>query len=192
MTGRAVVNSTVNKGCFMSKNQTKILTPTFRVSFPSVFEPQDFNGKLTYSVTMLFDKSADLSALKAAVKAAAEEKWGKKVPAGIRNPIRDGAEKAHLDGYDGCMFIRASSKTKPGLVDQNCQEIINPSEFYAGCIARATVVAFAYDQAGNKGVSFLLSNIQKVADGESFSSRGRAADDFAPVGATSSDEDIFG
>ena len=187
-----MVNSTVNKGCFMSKNQTKILTPTFRVSFPQIFEPGEFNGKETYSLTMLFDKSADLSELKAAVKKAAEEKWGKKMPANLRNPIRDGAEKSHLDGYDGCMFIRASSKTKPGLVDQNCVEIINPSDFYAGSLARATVVAFAYDQAGNKGVSFLLSNIQKVADGESFSSRGRASDDFSPVGATSGDEDIFG
>lgn len=174
----------------MSKSNQKILTPEFRVSFPSVFEPQDFNGKQTYCVTMLFDGDTDLSELKAAVKAAAEEKWGKKVPANVRNPIRDGAEKAHLDGYDGCMFIRASSKTKPGLVDQNCVEIIDPSEFYAGCIARATVVPFAYDQAGNKGVSFLLSNIQKVAEGQSFSSRGRAADDFAPVSGGSND--IFG
>lgn len=176
----------------MSKNQTKILTPNFRVSFPSVFEPSEFNGKETYSITMLFDKSADLSELKAAVKRAAEEKWGKKIPANLRNPIRDGAEKSHLDGYDGCVFIRASSKTKPGVVDQNCQEIINSSEFYAGCIARATVVAFAYDQAGNKGVSFLLSNIQKVADGESFSSRGRAEDDFSPVATAAGDDDIFG
>jgi len=172
----------------MSKDKTKLMTPEFRVSFPAVFEPQDFNGKLTYSVTMLFPKGTDLTALKEAVKAAAEEKWGKKVPAGIRNPIRDGAEKAHLDGYDGTMFIRASSKTKPGLVDQNCIEIIDQSEFYAGCIARATVLAFAYDQAGNKGVSFLLSNLQKVADGESFSSRSRAADDFTPVAGN----DMFG
>ena len=176
----------------MSKSVSKILTPNFRVSFPSVFEPSDYNGKETYSVTMLFDKSTDLTELKAAVKRAAEEKWGKKIPSNLRNPIRDGAEKEHLDGYDGCFFIRASSKTKPGVVDQNCVEIINPSEFYAGCIARATVVPFAYDQAGNKGVSFLLSNIQKVADGESFSSRGRASDDFAPVAAGAGDDDIFG
>jgi hypothetical protein len=56
--------------------------------------------------------------------------------------------------------------------------------------------AYAYDQAGNKGVSFGLLHIQKVKDGESFGNRTRAEDAFAPVesaGAESSaDDSMFG
>ena len=171
----------------MSKNQKKILTPVFRVSFPSLFEPSDFDGKSKYSVTMLFGKDADLTEIKAAIKDAIKEKWGAKVPPNLWNPLRDGSEKPDLDGYDGCQFMKASSKTRPGVVDQDCQEIIDSSELYAGCFARATVVPFAFDVSGKKGVSFLLSNVQKVDDGDSFSGRGPAANDFQPIAREESD-----
>ena len=169
----------------MSKIETKITTPEFRVSFPSVFTPSDFNGTETFQVTMLFDKGTDLSVLKDAVARAAKEKWGAKLPAGFRSPIRDGAEKSHIAGYDGCIFVTAKSSQKPGVVDRALNILTDSSEFYAGCIARATVVAFAYDRNGNKGVSFILSNVQKIADGEAFSSRRSAQDDFDAI------EDIF-
>ena len=175
----------------MSTNQNKSLTPVFRVSCPNLFEPSDFDGKSKYGVTMLFGSDADLTEIKAAIKEVIREKWGNKVPPNLWNPLRDGSEKSNLDGYDGCMFLKATSKTRPGVVNQDCQEIIDPSEIYAGCFARATVVPFAFDVNGKKGVSFLLSNVQKVGEGDSFSGRGRAADDFTPVHA-GGDDDIFG
>ena len=165
----------------MSKNKDKILTPVFRVSFPSLFEPSDFDGKSKYAVTMLFSSDVDLTELKKAIQDCIKEKWPTKVPPNLWNPLRDGSEKPDLDGYDGCMFLKASSKTRPGVVDQNCQEIIDSSEIYAGCYARATVVPFAFDVNGKRGVSFLLSNVQKVDDGDSFSGRSRASDDFQPI-----------
>jgi hypothetical protein len=39
--------------------------------------------------------------------------------------------------------------------------------------------AYAYDVSGNRGVSFGLGNVQKVADGEALSSRTTAEDDFS-------------
>jgi hypothetical protein len=173
----------------VSKNQKKILTPVFRVSFPALFEPTEFQGKKKYSVTMLFDKNADLTEIKAAIGQAIREQWPTKVPPNLRNPLRDGAEKPDLDGYDGCLFIKASSTTRPGVVDQDCKEIIDSAEVYAGCFARATIVPFAYDlkETGARGVSFLLSNVQKVDDGDSFSGRGRASDDFQPIAREESD-----
>lgn len=164
----------------------KCLTPKFRVSFPNVFEPKSFqNGPLKYSITMLFDKDTDLKELKRAAHNAKIEAWGSnkdKWPKGLRSPFRDGDEKENLDGYSGCIFVSASSKQRPGVVDKNKEPITAEDEsFYAGCYARATLIAFAYDTAGNKGVSFALQNLQKIADGEQFSGKRSAADDFDVV-----------
>jgi hypothetical protein len=172
----------------MAKTETmsskKVMTPEFRVSFPNVFQPRSaFDGQeAKYSIVMLFSKKTDISALKKLAQAVAREKWGDKIPKGMRNPFRDGdVEKEGMDGYAGCVFVTASSKTKPGLVDQSVQPIITGDDFYAGCYARATVNAFAYDRAGNVGVSFGLQNIQKLRDGEPFSGRTKAEDEFSAV-----------
>lgn len=181
----------------------KVMTPEFRVSFPSVFEARAFSEAQTkkFELTALFPKITDLSPLKALAKQAAVDKWGDKIPANLRSPFRDGSEKPDLDGYEGCIFVKMSSLQRPGVVDQGVQPIIEPSDFYGGCYARASITAYAYDQAGNKGVAFGLQNVQKLRDGDAFSGRSAPEEDFEPVAtdvtgggtdATSSDEDIFG
>ncbi len=89
-------------------------------------------------------------------------------------------------------FVSAKSKSKPGIVDSDRETIIDQSEFYSGCFARATVSAYAYDYMGNKGVSFNLLNVQKLDDGEPFSARSRPEDDFADasVGAEVAEDEI--
>lgn len=178
-----------------------VTTPVFRASYPHLLKPQknDLNGEMEYQVVALFRKGEDLSKLKAAAEAAVVAKWGadkKKWPDKLKSPFRDQAERAKKDpetgkrvlpqGYEeGAIFLTLKSKQRPGLVDQNVQDIIDDTVFYAGCWARATVRAFAYDQKGNTGVSFGLQNVQKYADGDSLSGRTKAQDDFAPVEATS-------
>lgn len=180
----------------MSEN---IITPEFRVSYPQVLQPKlnDLNGKMEYSVVALFPKGADLKPLKAAAAAAAKEKWGDKLPANMRSPFRDQGEK-EKDGAlpagleAGAIFINFKANQRPGLVDANVQPILDASDFYAGCWARAQVRAFAYDQKGNKGVSFGLQNVQKMREGEPLGSRVRAEDAFEAVaGATEDAGGIF-
>lgn len=172
-----------------------VMTPEFRVSYPAVFKPQvnNLNGKSEFSVTMLFDKKADLAALKNAAKEAIEVKWGKdkaKWPKGLRLPFRDQAEKAkEVDGKqvlpagyeEGATFITARSNQRPGVIDRKKDDIIDETEFYAGCYARATLRAYTYDQSGNRGVSFGLQNLQKLRDGERLGGRTAAQDDFSAV-----------
>jgi hypothetical protein len=176
-----------------------VLTPKFRVSFPYVFRPQvnkmNPGAEAKYSLTMLFEKGADLSALKKAAETAIVDKWGAdktKWPKNLRNPFRDQGDK-EFEGYEaGAIFITATSKQRPGLVDAKLQDIIEEKDFYPGCYARATVRAFAYDNNGNRGVSFGLQNIQKLADGDPLGGRTRPADDFEPVGdAVYSGSNIF-
>lgn len=184
------------------KDIRKATSPKFRASFAWVFKPQPpmegSTGEAKYGVTMLFDavarKTAQYEAMKKLAIAAAKEKFGDKIePDGkgwfkfkvgqriFRNPMRDGAEKPELEGYEGCTFASATSKMQPGLVDAQLQRIISESEFYSGCYARATVTAYGYDKAGNAGVAFGLQNLQKLADGEAFSGRTAAENDFDSV-----------
>ena len=160
----------------------KITTGEFRVSYANVFEPTKFEGQTPkYGVTMLFPKGTDLSPMKKLAQEALNEKWPDKSkrPKGLRNPFRDGdTEKPDVDGYAGMTFVRANSKQKPGVVDRQRNPIFTEEEFYSGCYARATLTAYAYDHAGNRGVAFGLQNLQKLRDGEEFSGRAKAEDDF--------------
>lgn len=180
-----------------------VITPDFRVSFPFAFRPQKAmqeGAEPKYSVVMLFKKGENLDALKKAAKEAAVEKWGadqSKWPKNLRLPFRDQGEK-EFEGYEaGAICVTATSRQKPGLVNAKNEDIINEADFYAGCYARASVRAFAYDKAGNRGVAFGLQNIQKLRDGEPLGGRVKPQDEFEPVSdaavsETGSSEDLFG
>lgn len=163
----------------------KFKTPVFRVAFPHVFEAKQRNnqGKAKFSVAMLFDPVAIkqdpqqqklLDAMKQAVTDACMEKWNK-IPGKFKKPFKKGDEQISgktdevYDGFTGMVVVYSNSDTKPGLVDQGMNAIIEPGEFYGGVYAQATVSVFAWDHpTGGKGVSFGLQNIQKVRDGDSF------------------------
>lgn len=162
----------------------KVITPMFRASFPYVFQPQKprtEGQEAKYAITMLFDKKTDLTAMKKAADLAAVEKWGTdktKWPKKMKNPLNDGDDKEELMGYEGMTYVTARCKKMPGLIDAAKNDIIDENEFYAGCFARASLIAFAYDVDGNKGISFALLNVQKIKDGEKFSGKTSAQDDF--------------
>jgi hypothetical protein len=170
--------------------ETQVLTPEFRVSYPKVFkaERNDLSGKDEFGLVALFPKGADLSKLKAAAKAACETKWGtdpKKWPKNMRDPFRDQADRAKTDddgneylpdGYvEGAFYLNLKSQKRPGIVDARVQDIIDETDFYGGCYARAQVNAYAYLQKGNAGVAFGLNHVQKVRDGDPFGSAPRSA-----------------
>lgn len=170
-----------------------MLTGKFRASFVSVFTPKvpmGGTGDPKYSITMLIPKSdaktlneifAEIERVK---QAGAAEVWGNRIPPNCRIPIYDGDGVKPSDGEpfgkecEGHFVLRASSNQKPSVVDANVNPIINPAEFYSGCYARATVNFFAYDRNGNKGIGCGLNNVQKIEDGEPFTSRTSAAEDF--------------
>lgn len=190
---------------------SNILTPVFRVSYPNLFKAKknDLNGKDEYSVVALFPKMTDFSKLKAAGQELIEAKWGKgkKLPPLFKSPFRNQSDRAKEDevtgklilpeGYEeGGIFINFKTQQRPGIVDQNVQDIVDSSEIYAGCYCRATVRPYVFDIKGSCGLAFGLQNIQKIKDGDPISGRTKAQDDFAPVGqdmgATQSANDIFG
>lgn len=184
---------------------TSVTTPTFRVSYPSVFQPRynKLSKKNEYSLEGLFEfkkDSPEMASLKAAANNACIKKWGPDqskwpkptAPKVFQSPFKDQVEKAK-DGKQpegttaGNVFMRFkcdSTKHKPAVVDNNRQEIIEESKFYAGCYARANVNAFAYNEAGNIGVSFGLNALQFVKDGQPFSGRPTVEEAFEPIAAS--------
>ena len=152
------------------------------------FEPDSINGSdPKYSVSLIIDKKdTDLIAkIKKAVEQAKEDgksKWGGKIPANLKLPLRDGdLDRPEDEAYAGAYFINANSKQAPQVVDRNVQPILDQSELYSGCYIRASVTFYAYNSNGNKGIAAGLGNIQKVRDGEPLGSRVNAKDEFDAV-----------
>lgn len=173
-------------------SKTKVITGKVRLSYVHLFEPysnsEDQEEK--YSCVLLIPKSdkATLKKLRAAIEAAAEAgkntKFNGSIPKNLKTTLRDGDEEGDLDKnpeYEDHMFMSVSSKTKPGIVDQNVDPIMDSTEIYSGCYARVSINAFAYNTQGNRGISFGLNHVQKLADGDFLGGRSRAEDDFDAV-----------
>ena len=167
---------------------TKVTTGKVRLSYAHLFEPHaiDWNEP-KYSVSVIIPKSdkETLQAIKEAVNEAKEQgkgKWGGKVPANVKTPLRDGdIDREGDEAYAGCYFLNANSKNKPGVVDINVQPILDATEVYSGCYARLTLNFYAYNANGNKGIAAGLGNVQKLADGEPLGGFTRAEDDFDAI-----------
>ncbi len=145
---------------------TALITPFGILSFPTLFVPRApvEGAEPRYSLTLVFDKvqqaTAEYKTLRDAVAACAREKWGNKVPSNLRSPFRDASEKDYAGYEDGFIFINAWTKTAPGLVGPNREDIHDPNDIWAGQLARASVKPFAYDTSGNRGIGLSLQNVQ--------------------------------
>lgn len=143
--------------------------PEFRFSYEHLFEPQQSDeGGGKFGVTALYNKKkADIKALHQAAKAAAKQMWGDKYKTmKIHWPFRDGdKEQPERPEYKGTTYLSFKCKKKPKVFLRN-GEIATQEEIKSGDYGKASVIAFAYDYMGKKGVSFALLSVQKTRDGE--------------------------
>lgn len=168
---------------------TKCVTGKVRFSYVNIFKSRSFREgqDAKFSICLLIPKedkktvSKIRKAIDEAVKEGIASKWGGKQPKNLRLPLRDGDEERAEEAaeYEGMFFMNANSNTKPGIVDKDLNEILDPDEVYSGCWGRASVNFFAYDSNGNRGIGCGLNNIQKLKDGERLgAARASAEDDF--------------
>ena len=175
-------------------NPTKVITgPDTRWSYANVWQPKAIDGGAPkYSVSLIIPKSdtKTIEKVRAAIQAAYEEGQsklkgnGKTVPQlkALKTPLRDGdMERPDDEAYANSYFINANSASAPGIVDANCQPIIDTSEVYSGVYGRASINFYAFNSNGNKGIACGLNNLQKIRDGESLGGKSRAEDDFADL-----------
>jgi len=171
---------------------TRVVTGKVRFSYFSALTARknEMNGKEEFSTQVLVPKSdtETVNQLKAAAKAALTAKFGDKIPKTVRNPLRDGDTETKSDGsplgdeYKGHYFFNTKSTAKPGAVDMHGHDIIGSQDIVSGDYGRVSLNAYAYDQAGNKGVSYGLNNIMLLAKGDSLGgAKPSAASDFGVV-----------
>lgn len=159
-----------------------------RFSYAHVHEPKAItegeDEKYSVSLIISKDDKKTLAKVNAAIKAAVElgksSKWGGKVPKNLKKPLRDGDEdREDEEAYENAYFINANSRTKPGLVDKDLDEIITKEDFYSGCYGRASVNFYPYDTGTSKGIACGLNHLQKIKDGDPLGGViGTAADHF--------------
>ena len=186
----------------MSKNSNpmKVVTGVnTRWSYVNAWEPKSINGGTPkFSVSLIIPKSdtKTVAKIKAAIEAAYKEGEAKlkgnsrTVPAlsAIKTPLRDGdAERPDDPAYANSYFMNANSNTAPGIVDGDCQPILDRSEVYSGVYGRASVNFYAFNSNGNRGIACSLNNLQKIRDGEHLGGKSSAEDDFA----TDDEEDFL-
>lgn len=176
-----------------NQNNTKVIV-SCRFSYLHCWEPDSVNGgDPKYSVSAIIPKSdtKTVNAIKAAIEQAKKDsvsKWGGKVPANLKLPLRDGdIDRPDDEAYAGCYFFNANSRQAPQVVDSKVQPILDQSEVYSGCYGKISVTFYGYNSNGNRGIAAGLGNIQKLKDGESLGGRTSAADDFQ----TEDDEDFL-
>lgn len=179
----------------MSKNMnpTKVIV-SCRFSYLHCWEPDSVNGgDPKYSVSAIIPKSdtKTINAIKAAVEQAKKDsisKWGGKIPANLKLPLRDGdIDRPDDEAYANSYFFNANSRQAPQVVDSHVQPILDQSEVYSGCYGKISVTFYGYNSNGNRGIAAGLGNIQKLRDGESLGGRTTAAEDFE----TEEDEDFL-
>lgn len=190
----------------MSKfvNPTKVITgKNTRWSYATVWEPKAINGGAPkYSVSLIIPKSdtRTVEKVKAAIKAAYEEGQsklkgnGRSVPllSALKTPLRDGdTERPDDEAYKNSYFINANSASAPGIVDADCNPILERSEVYSGVYGRASINFYAFNSNGNKGIACGLNNLQKIRDGEPLGSKTTAESDFSGLDGKEDDDDDF-
>lgn len=175
------------------KERKSIVTPEAILSFPALFKPRAMTnpdgtqGPLKYSSTFIFEEGTDLTALKQRAVAVAEEKWGKKAMALIKEgslywPFRTDVT---AKGYpEGSTFINARSANPPGIVsrfkdaDGRPLPITNEAELYPGVKVRGLITFYAFDHPMKKGIGVGLDGVQKLDDGERLDGRVDVRDAF--------------
>lgn len=168
---------------------TKVITGKVRFSYVNIFKSRAFQADqdAKFSICLLIPKEdkATLKKIKAAIDEAIQEgissKWNGKKPANVKLPLRDGDEERADEApeYEGMMFLNANSTQKPGIVDKDLNEILDPDEVYSGCWGRASINFYPFSVNGNKGIGVGLNNVQKLKDGEHLgAARASAESDF--------------
>lgn len=183
---------------------TKLVTPEGMLTWAWLFKPrQSKNGRDPMFVCdIVFTPAAlqtpEWAAMKQAAAACAGEKFGDRLQGLVaaekfispfwKNERKIDAATGKLPkGYEpGGMYITIKSQQPPGIRILTPQGALVPctdeKDIYPGCIVRASVDVWAYDNE-SKGVSFGLFNILKVRDGERLAGeRSNADDDFGAFG----------
>ena len=165
---------------------TAIVLKNVRLSFPQIWTPKSFaqGQDPRFNANFLLDKETQadqIEKLKAAINEMVADKWKGKKPGGLKVCIGDGEEKEY-DGYENAVYVSASTKVRPVIVDQKKNPLAEEDgKPYAGCYVNAAISLWAQDNQWGKRINATLDAIQFVKDGEPFGGKKVTADVFGEI-----------
>lgn len=177
-------------GTTTTEQSTKVVIGPVRLSYLHVWEAAaiEEGQEKKYSASIIIPKSDKPmikkinDAIEAAKQAGKSSKFGGKIPGNLKLPLRDGdEERPDDDAYAKSMFLNASAKSKPGIVDKDRNPILQQDEVYSGCYGFVSITFYPFDKAGNRGIAVGLNHIMKTKDGEPLGGRSTAENDFADI-----------
>lgn len=194
--------------------ETNVKTGLVRFSYPHLFEKwaADDNQEPKYGITLIISKSdkKTLEALEQAYKNATingTDKYGKKFSAkgspfvrpvggqyGLLIDCDKDPEKYSGDDYKGKYLLPLKSTTKPTVLavetgKKHLEKEEGEEIVYPGCYGKVTLSVYPYLNA-RSGISASVNNVIKTQDGEPFSGRTKAEDDFAEELEAMTDEEL--
>lgn len=176
----------------------RIQMKNVRLSFPKLFKAEAYGDNPTpmFQASFLFAPGSEAhKALESAMVAAAQEKWGAKAAQTLKALVasnkvclRNGDEKADLDGYAGMLFLNARNAKRPLIVDKDRAPLVEADgKPYAGCFVNAVLDIYAQDHPQyGKRINASLGGVQFVRDGDAFGAKGVSESDFEEI-----DEDLL-
>lgn len=164
----------------------KVVLKNVRISYSHIFQPYGMTDESKkYSVCVIMPKDhPQLKQVNNAIIEAAKEKFASKIkdgklPASLKNPLRDGEERDEQPEFEGMVFFNASSKNRPQVFDRDKSQLIEEDgKPYSGCYCNLSLNFYPFDASGNKGVAVGLNGVQFLRDGEALAGNANTANDF--------------
>lgn len=163
-----------------SKPTERVFIKDARLSFPALAEPRESmkgKGDKKYQATFILDKdNSCVKTIKEATVRIAQAYFKDKTKQVLANtdklPLKDG-DRRGIDGYEGKLYVKASSLYPPDLVDANPRhKITDPKEiadkFQAGFRVNGYIDLFPYDVPAARGISASLISVQFAAYDDTF------------------------
>lgn len=168
----------------------EILLKDVRLSFPTLGEPEQYQGKGAYrwGATLLVPKGSAVAKLvDEALAKAATDKWAAKAAKALPDILTDkkaccwvDGDKKDYDGYEGMMALTAyryQDKGRPIVIDNDMSPIYKADNtlcegkggrIFGGCYVNAKLEIWAQDNNNGKGLRATLMAIQRLRSGDSF------------------------
>ncbi len=157
-----------------NENPNQIHLKGVRLSYPNLGEAKGFQGsEPKFSATFILDKEKDadqIKEIKAKIAAMVATDFKGKSPGPDKICLKDGTSKGDSEGYgEGVMYISASNKRKPALVDQKRNPIDKDDpRIFGGVYVNAVVNIWKQDNQYGKRINASLEAVQYARTGDAF------------------------
>jgi hypothetical protein len=154
----------------------QITVTNARLSYANIFRAKAMEGSVgepKYSCVFLLDKKTnakDIKTIQDAIAKQVKEGLKGKHPGADKVCLKDGSNKADVDGYgDGVMYVSAGNVKRPVIVDQKRNPLAEEDgKPYSGCIVNGVFNLWVQDNKYGKRINASLTHVQFVKDGPVF------------------------